>query len=215
VVCNKRHRIAKGILTITLIWIFSGCAYQQPSLKPAPEELPSAVEIKPETTVSKPLAPVAPESEADVIAPKTSDLKKPTPESRVFLHKVRWPEETLSRIAKWYTGTVRNWKAIAKINPELDPRDIDIGDTISIPEDLMISHKPMPHSFVKPAVHKNSTPRSLTNKTATQSESSKLFGPIVSKPSKTETDSVKLFGPVETQQPSIEPDTDKLFGPIE
>ena len=193
---DKRHRIAKGILTITLIWIFSGCAYQQPSLKPAPEELPSAVEIKPETPVSKPVTPAA-------------------PEPRVFLHKVRWPEETLSHIAKWYTGTVKNWKAIAQINPKLDPRDIDIGDTISIPEDLMISHKPMPHSFVQPAVHKNRTPRSLTNKTATQSESSKLFGPIVSKPSKTETDSVKLFGPVETQQPSIEPDTDKLFGPIE
>ena len=213
--CNKRHRIAKGILTITLIWIFSGCAYQQPSLKPAPEELPSAVEIKPETTVSKPVAPVAPESEADVIAPKTSDLKTPIPEPRSFLHKVRWPEETLSHIAKWYTGTVKNWKAIAKINPELDPKKIDIGDTISIPEDLLTSRKLMPHSFVQPAVRKKNTPRSPSNEMATQPESPKLFGPIVSKPSKTKTDSVKLFGPVETQQPSIEPDTAKLFGPIE
>jgi LysM repeat protein len=138
-----------------------------------------------------------------------------TPEPRFYLHKVCWPEETLSHIAKWYTGTVKNWNAIAKANPELDPKKIDIGDTISIPEDLMTSHKPMPHSFVQPAVHKNSTPRSLSNKKATPSESSKLFGPIVSKPSKTKTDSVKLFGPVETQQPSKEPDTEKLFGPIE
>ena len=208
--CDKQRRIAKVILALTLIWVFSGCAYQQPSLKPTP-----AVEIKPETPVSEPVTPVAPEPETAVIAPSTSDLKMPTPGPHFFLHKVRWPEETLSHIAKWYTGTVKNWKAIAQINPKLDPRDIDIGDTIFIPEDLMISHKPMPHSFVQPAVHKNSTPRSLTNKTATQSESSKLFGPIVSKPSKTETDSVKLFGPVETQKPSIEPDTDKLFGPIE
>jgi hypothetical protein len=184
-------------------------------LKPAPEEPPPAAEIKPETPISKPVTPAAPESEVDVIAPKTSDLKKPTPEPSVFLHKVRWPEETLSHIAKWYTGTVKNWKAIAKINPELDLRDIGIGDTISIPEDLMTSHKPMPHSFLQPAVHKNRTPRSLSNKKATPSESSKLFGPIVPKPSKTKTDSVKLFGPVETQQPSKEPDTEKLFGPIE
>ena len=214
-VCGNQHRIAKGILALTLIWVFSGCAYQHPSLKPAPEEPPPAVEIKPETPVSEPATPVAPESETAVIAPKTSDLKTPIPEPRSFLHKVRWPEETLSHIAKWYTGTVKNWKAIAKINPELDPKKIDIGDTISIPEDLLTSHKPMPHSFVQPAVRKKNKPRSTSNETATQPESPKLFGPIVSKPSKTKTDSVKLFGPVETQQPSIEPDTAKLFGPIE
>ena len=214
-ICDRQNRIAKGILTITLIWVFSGCAYQRPSLKPAPEEPPSAVEIKPETTVSKPVAPVAPESEADVIAPKTSNLKKPTPEPRVFLHKVRWPEETLSHIAKWYTGTVKNWKAIAEINPELDPKKIDIGDTISIPEDLLTSRKPMPHSFVQPVVRKKNPPRSPSNGTAAQPESPKLFGPIVSKPSIANTASPKLFGPVETQQPSIEPDTATLFGPIE
>jgi len=200
VVCDKQHKIAKGILALTLIWVFSGCAYRQPSLKPAP-----AVKIKPETPVSEPVTPVAPESETDVVAPKP----------RFFLHKVRWPEETLSHIAKWYTGTVKNWEAIAKINPELDPKKIDIGDTISIPEDLLTSLKPMPHSFVQPVVRKKSTPRSSSNETATQSEPPKLFGPIETKPSTTETDSAKLFGPVETQQPSIEPDKAKLFGPIE
>jgi hypothetical protein len=209
-VCDKQRRIAKVILALTLIWVFSGCAYQQPSLKPTP-----AVEIKPETPVSEPVTPVAPEPETAVIAPSTSDLKMPTPEPHFFLHKVRWPEETLSHIAKWYTGSVKNWKAIAKINPELDPKKIDIGDTISIPEDLLTSRKPMPHSFVQPVVRKKNTPRSSSNETATQPESPKLFGPIVSKPSITETDSPKLFGPVETQQPSIEPDTATLFGPIE
>jgi len=199
-VCDKQHRIAKGILTITLIWVFSGCAYQQPSLKPAPEEPPSAVEIKSETPVALPDKPA---------------LEIPTLEPRFYIHKVRWKEETLSHIAKWYTGAVKNWKAIAKINPKLDPRDIDIGDTISIPEDLLTSRKPMPHSFVQPAVRKKNKPRSTSNETATQPESPKLFGPIVSKPSKTKTDSAKLFGPVEIQQPSIEPDTAKLFGPIE
>jgi hypothetical protein len=215
VICDKQHKIAKGILALTLIWVFSGCAYRQPSLKPAPEGPPPAVKIKPETPVSEPVTPVAPESETDVVAPKTSDLQMPSPKPRFFLHKVRWPEETLSHIAKWYTGTVKNWKAIAKINPELDPKKIDIGDTISIPEDLLTSLKPMPHSFVQPVVRKKNTPRSSSNETATQSEPPKLFGPIETKPSTTETDSAKLFGPVETQQPSTGPDTAKLFGPIE
>jgi hypothetical protein len=203
VVRGRQHRIAKGMLALILIYIFTGCAYQQPPLQPAPEESPPAVEIKPETPISEP------------VTPKPSDLEIPTPEPRFYLHKVRWPEETLSHIAKWYTGTVKNWKVIAKANPELDPKKIDVGDTISIPEELLTSHKPMPYSFVQLAVRKKNTPRSSSNETATQPESPKLFGPIVSKTSKTETDSAKLFGPDETQQPSIEPDTAKLFGPIE
>ena len=99
-ICDKQHKIAKGILALTLIWVFSGFAYRQPSLKPAPEGPPLAVKIKPETPVSEPVTPVAPESETDVVAPKTSDLQMPSPKSRFFLHKVRWPEETLSHIAK-------------------------------------------------------------------------------------------------------------------
>jgi LysM repeat protein len=138
-----------------------------------------------------------------------------TPEPCFYLHKVCWPEETLSHIAKWYTGTVKNWNAIAKANPELDPKKIDIGDTISIPEELLTSRKPMPHSFVRASVRKNSTPLSSSKKTSTPSESPKLFEPIESEPSTKETDSAKLFGPVETQQSSIEPDAAKLFGPIE
>ena len=223
-VCGKQHRIAKGILALTLIWVFSGCAYQQPSLQPAPEEPPPAVEIKPETPVSEPLTPVTPEVETIVVAPKPPDF---------YLHKVRWPEETYSHIAKWYTGTVNNWKAIAKANPELDPKEIDIGDTISIPEDLLTSRKPMPHSFVRASVRKKIMPPPLSKKASTPSKSPKLFGPtesepsipetdsaklygpIESKPSSTEPGAAKLFGPVETQQPSIEPDTAKLFGPIE
>ncbi|MBW2605000.1 MAG: LysM peptidoglycan-binding domain-containing protein [Deltaproteobacteria bacterium] len=203
---DKQHRIVKGILALTLIWILNGCTYRQHPLKPAPEEPPTSVEIKPETPVSEPVTPVKPESERTVVAPKPPVL---------YLHKVRWPEETYSHIAKWYTGTVNNWRAIAKANPELDPKKIDIGDTISIPEDLMTSRKPMPHSFVRASVRKKTTPFSSSKKKSTPSESPKLFGPIESKPKKTETDPAKLFGPVETQPLSTKPDSAKLFGPIE
>ena len=197
---GKQRRIAKGILALTLIWILNACVYQQPLLKPVPEEPPPPVEIKSETPVSEPLTPV------------TSDAPKPPV---FYQHKVRWPEETYSHIAKWYTGTVNNWKAIAKANPELDPKKINIGDTISIPEDLLTSRKPMPLSFVRASVRKKITLPSLSKKASTQSESPKLFGPIESEYSTPETNSAKLFGPVETSQPSIESDTAKLFGPIE
>ena len=185
---GKQHRIAKGILALILIFIFTGCAYQQPPLQPAPEESPPAVEIKPETPISEPVTPVT---------PKPSDLEIPTPEPRFYLHNVRWPEETLSHIAKWYTGTVKNWIAIAKANPGLDPKKIDVGDTISIPEDLLTSRKLMPHSFVNASVHKKVTSLSPSKKTSTQPESPKLFEPIESEPSTIETDSAKLFGPIE------------------
>lgn len=199
----EQRKTARVLLVLSFIWILNSCAYQHPLLQPAPEAAPAPTEVKPETPVA---------------SPDTSALEIPapaTPEPRFYLHKVRWPEETLSHIAKWYTGSVKNWKAIAKVNPELDPKKIDTGDTISIPEDLLTSRKPMPLSFMHSSVRKKGTPLSSSKKKSTPSEPPKLFGPIESEPSSIEPDAAKLFGPVETQQPSIEPDAAKLFGPIE
>jgi len=55
-----------------------------------------------------------------------------------FIHTVKWPGETISIVAKWYTGNVNHWKQIAKINPGLDPKKIVIGNKISIPKSLII-----------------------------------------------------------------------------
>jgi hypothetical protein len=110
---------------------------------------------------------------------------------------VRWPEETLSHIAKWYTGTVKNWKAIAKANPELDPKKIDTGDTIFIPEDLLISRKPMPFSFLHPSVRKKAKPPASPNRKAIPSVSPKLFSPTDIELPPVESDAAKLFGPIE------------------
>jgi LysM repeat protein len=200
VVCGKQHRIVKGILPLTLLWTLIACTYQQPLLKPAPGETPPPIEIKSETLVA---------------VPDTPALEIPTPEPRFYIHKVRWTGETLTHIATWYTGTIKNWKAIANVNSELDPSKIHVGDTISIPEDLLTTHKPMPHSFVRLTVLKKRTSRSSLKKTSTPLESPKLFEPIDSEPPTIEIDSPELFGPVETEQSSIEPDAANLFGPIE
>ena len=199
----EQRKTVRILLVLSFIWILNGCAYQHPPLQPAPEVPPSPVEVKPETPVAVPDTPAL-----EVTSPVE-------PKPRFYLHEVRWPEETLSHIAKWYTGTVKNWKAIAKANPELDIKKIDIGDTISIPEDLLTSRKPMPLSFVRSAARKKNTSPSSSNKTSTPFESPKLFKPIESEPSIIETDAAKLFGPVESQQSSTKPDAAKLFGPIE
>lgn len=214
----EQRKTARVLLVLSLIWVFGGCANQNPPLRPAPEEPPLSEEIKAEPLVSEPLMPEGPKSEAAVVPDTLPFLEVPeikTPKPLFYIHKVRWPEETLSHIAKWHTGTVKNWIAIAKANPGLDPKKIDIGDTISIPVDLMTSPKPMPHSFVRAKDRKKSTPLSSSKKISTPSESSKLFDPIESKPSRVKTDSAKLFGPIETRQPSTEPGAAILFGPIE
>jgi len=65
-----------------------------------------------------------------------------------YEHKVRWERETLSLIAKWYTGSQKNWKVLAKDNPWLEPNDLSIGHKIFIPRNLLKTKKPMPRDFV-------------------------------------------------------------------
>lgn len=65
-----------------------------------------------------------------------------------FDHRVKWSGETLSLIAKWYTGSYGNWRAIAQANPDLDPNCIAVGDTIHIPPEMMKTKKPLPRKVV-------------------------------------------------------------------
>ena len=65
-----------------------------------------------------------------------------------FEHRVKWPGETLSLIAKWYTGSYGNWKAIVPANPGLNPNRIAVGDVINIPPEMMKTKKPLPRKVV-------------------------------------------------------------------
>jgi len=53
-----------------------------------------------------------------------------------YLHKVRWPEESLSVIARWYTGNEGNARILAKITPNLRTDDLRKGDVVFIPQEL-------------------------------------------------------------------------------
>lgn len=87
-----------------------------------------------------------------------------------FVHRVRWQGETLSIIAKWYTGKAANWKKLANTNAKFDPVRLQKGYKILIPRPLLKTTANMPEGFVRryagrPAV------------TAPEEESVSLFGP--------------------------------------
>lgn len=64
-----------------------------------------------------------------------------------YLHQVQRRGETLILIAKWYTGSGNNWRAIARANPELEPRRIVLGQRIRIPDRLLRTRKMMPADY--------------------------------------------------------------------
>lgn len=66
-----------------------------------------------------------------------------------YYHTVKYPGETLSIIAGWYTGSVNNWRLLLDHNPGLDPRRIRLGQEIAIPEDFMVKRDPLPRTAVQ------------------------------------------------------------------
>ncbi len=61
-----------------------------------------------------------------------------------YKHTVRWPGESLSLIASWYTGSSKNWQKLAKANPGLNPNRIKGGHVILIPSSLLKTRAPLP-----------------------------------------------------------------------
>ena len=78
----------------------------------------------------------------------SAEVKQAGKSTSYYAHKVRWEGETLSLIAKWYTGKFENWRGIVKANPKLNPNRMYIGCKILIPEDLVENRKPMPQEFL-------------------------------------------------------------------
>lgn len=116
------------------------------------------------------------------------------PRPAYYYHKVKYSGETLSLIAKWYTGDMENWRALTKANPKLDPDRIIVGHRIRIPHKLLNTKKPMPRSFVvgftKRKKSKPSQPESKTTQTA-----QKELEPTPSSPPPSEPEVFELFGP--------------------
>jgi hypothetical protein len=178
------------------------------------------VKVEPETAAAVPEtpAPMKVKLKTSAVGPETpSELEppSPTPEPRIYIHRVRWPGETLSIIAQWYTGSLKNWKTLSNANPTLDLNRIVIGANIFIPEDLLKSHKPMPFSFLSSSVPKKRVQALTSKNPSTASGAPELFGPIETDQASIESGLVELFGPIENEQASIDPEATELFKPPE
>lgn len=121
---------------------------------------------------------------------KKEDMSTP---AGYYIHIVKLPEESLSIIAKWFTGDIKNWEILAKHNPTINPDRIYIGDKIRIPLDLMLRKTPMTLDFVK----------------ASQPKPSVVQPPPVVEEKKTEE---KVPEP-ETTPPNPPTEEELLFGP--
>ena len=58
-----------------------------------------------------------------------------------LVHYVTYPGETLSMIARWYTGDRANAGRIARINGLQNPDHLSIGDTVVVPKYLLSTTK--------------------------------------------------------------------------
>ncbi len=79
-------------------------------------------------------------------APPQQRQEQPAPSN--YVHTVRWPGETLSIIAAWYTGSIDTWKEVAAANPDINPDRIFVGNKILIPDNLIKTKEPMPQDFL-------------------------------------------------------------------
>ena len=111
------------LVLAALFWVCSGCAM----VKKSPQKADQSRDTKKVTA-------------ATVTTNSNPDLP--------FFHQVRWEGETLSLIAKWYTGDWKNWKALAEVNPWVEPNNMFTGLKVKIPRQLLKNQKDMPREFV-------------------------------------------------------------------
>ena len=109
---------------------------------------------------------------------KSARVKPAGKNTSYYEHKVRWEGETLSLIAKWYTGSQKNWKVLAKDNSWLEPNNLSTGHKVFIARNLLKTKKPMPRDFVYGSKSKHrarkTTAKQVENPGGDLSESKKV-----------------------------------------
>lgn len=115
-----------------------------------------------------------------------------------YLHTVSLADESISIIAKWFTGDLKKWEILAECNPAINPNRIFIGDKIKIPRSIMTRQDPMTPEFVE-----QSQPKSKRKKSKKPAQSTPEPVPVK---------------PEETPEPEVEPEVEPeeepiLFGP--
>lgn len=144
--------------------------------KPMPESfVASFVEEKKTPPATPELKPSKPKKTTS--GPPKEIKTKPPQRPAYFEHKVRWSGESLSIIAKWYTGSLENWKALSKANPKINPSRIHKGQKIRIPENLLKTREPMPKSFLPDVAKGKLKAPPSEPQPPPEEEEPQLFGP--------------------------------------
>jgi hypothetical protein len=108
---------------------------------------------------------------------------------------VRYQGETLSLIAKWYTGDVENWRALTKVNPQIDPDRIIIGAKIRIPRKLLNTRQRMPYNFIAPTKPRRERKQSPSAFVKAETSDDAATPPPGSPPPEVKVEELELFGP--------------------
>jgi hypothetical protein len=140
-------KVSLVIIGLVIMAMLAACAS---SGKKPEEEVPVPGTSGPTTDRELP-PPRLPEPEVarpDVTAPPPVK-PKPAPEAAYFVHTVKWRGESLSIIARWYTGDIRSWKILKEHNPDINPNRMSEGNKVRIPEYLMKTKAPMPKEYVE------------------------------------------------------------------
>jgi len=167
------------------LWLCAGCAAKKADIPPPP---PSQVQPQMQDSVTPPSVPGQSPARRGgapgVGSPTGRDIGKSPADLRsgpMFVHKVRYPGESVSIIAGWYTGEIDNWKILAEVNPEINPNVIHEGMSIKIPESMMKTHEVITKEFVDSFYPKSKSKPKGTGSRGQSStpadEETPLFGP--------------------------------------
>lgn len=113
-----------------------------------------------------------------------------------YIHTVSVPNENISIIAKWYTGSQKNWVVLAECNPTIKPNRIFLGDKIKIPRSLMTRQTKLPAKFVhqtRSRIKKKKTSKAPVPQVQTKTQAAQPAAE--EKPTKPAEEEPLFFGP--------------------
>jgi len=184
---GKRLHLLKLVVPLggIVLWVCAGCAAKKADIPP------SAPQAQPQTPEPPPRPDFPGQSPAQRggapgggPSPSGSGVEKSQQDLRsgpMLVHKVRYPGESVSIIAGWYTGEIDNWKIIAEVNPGINPNVIHEGMKINIPESMLKTRDPITREYVDSFYTK---PKSKSKGTGSRGQSATpaeeetpLFGP--------------------------------------
>lgn len=140
---------------------------------------------------------IAPDMSTDKTSPADQSVQispSVTHVEKYFTHTIKWVGENLIRISRWYTGSGKNWLQINEANPSIDPKRIKIGDTVLIPEKLLVTNEPMPIDYRGPGAIKKMGEVEPSGNPLPKTQEIELFGPI---------DNDTQTGLIEEKDPSL------------